>query len=173
MRIDTARRRPVLANTMGGLSGPAVFPVALRMVYQVAKAVNIPVIGNGDVRSPENAVRMIRETGCDMVMVARAACGNPWIFRDIKQALSNAHAQITVSPREKIDMALRHLDMAISHKGERTAVREMRKHIAHYIAGFRGSAAMRAEVNRLETAAALREALLEYADTLMTGAGSA
>jgi len=142
------------------------------VIARVKHAVKIPVIGNGDVRSAEDAVRMIRETGCDMVMVARAACGNPWIFRDIRQALSGAPAYNTVSPHEKIHMALRHLDMAISHKGERTAVREMRKHIAYYIAGFRGSAAMRAEVNRLETAAALREALLAYADTLMIGAGS-
>ena len=141
------------------------------VIARVKNAVKIPVIGNGDARSAEDAVRMIKETGCDMVMVARAACGNPWIFRDIQRALSGAPERCAVSPREKIHVALRHLDMAISHKGERTAVREMRKHIAHYIAGLRGSAAMRGAVNRLETAAALREALLAYADTLMTGAG--
>ena len=141
------------------------------VIARVKNAVKIPVIGNGDVRSAEDAAGMIKETGCDMVMVARAACGNPWIFRDIKQALSGAPAHSAVTPREKINMALRHLDMAISHKGERTAVREMRKHLAYYIAGFHGSAAMRGTVNRLETAAALKEALLEYVDILMTGAG--
>jgi nifR3 family TIM-barrel protein len=143
------------------------------VITRVKNAVKIPVIGNGDVRSAEDAVGMIKETGCDMVMVARAACGNPWIFRDIKQALNGLSTHCAVSPREKINMALRHLDMALLHKSERTAVREMRKHLASYIAGFCGSAAMRDRINRLETAAALKEALLEYADMLVRGASGA
>jgi tRNA-dihydrouridine synthase B len=137
------------------------------VIARVKNAICIPVIGNGDVRSAEDAVGMINETGCDMVMIGRAACGNPWIFSEVKRALDGAPARREVSPHEKIDMALRHLDMAVSYKGERTAVKEMRRHMAAYIAGFRGCAAMKDEVNRLEKAAEIKKALLGYADVLM------
>jgi nifR3 family TIM-barrel protein len=136
------------------------------VIERVKAAVNIPVIGNGDVRSAADAVRMIQETGCDMAMVGRAACGNPWLFSDIKRALDGMPAPPELTTRIKINMALRHLDMAVSYKGARTAVNEMRKHIACYLSGLRGCAAVRDAVNRLETVDDIKKTLLDYADGL-------
>lgn len=138
------------------------------VIRKVKEAVQIPVIGNGDVTCAADAVAMTRQTGCDGVMIGRAARGNPWIFREIAAALSQTPgcplsqapgypAGTSVSRQELADMILRHARMAVENKGEYIAIREMRKHLAWYTFGLRGSAKLRGLSNTIETCAQLDE----------------
>ncbi len=129
------------------------------VIRQVKKAVSIPVIGNGDVFSGMDAIRLIEYTGCDFVMIARGALGNPWIFRE---ALALWKGHTTPPPptiEEKIDLILRHFDLLLEEKGEYAAVREMRKHAGWYLKGIPGSAAVRRELNSVIEAEVLKEKL--------------
>ncbi|MGI6256789.1 MAG: dihydroorotate dehydrogenase [Anaerovoracaceae bacterium] len=101
MRIDIRRRKPVIANTMGGLSGPAIFPVALRMVYQVAKAVKVPIIGMGGISSAEDVIEMIM-AGATAVQIGAANLVDPWICRDIIETLPPLMEELSVSQFEEI-----------------------------------------------------------------------
>ena len=127
------------------------------IIRQVKEAVSIPVIGNGDVDSPEPAKRMLAETGCDGVMVARGAKGNPWIFKRITEYLETGRIPPKPSREEVKAMMLRHGEMMVEFKGEAAAMREMRKHVAWYTAGWPHSAALRNDINAVETMEALRE----------------
>ena len=127
------------------------------IIRQVKEAVSIPVIGNGDVDSPEAAKRMLAETGCDGVMVARGAKGNPWIFKRITEYLETGRIPPKPSREEVKAMMLRHGEMMVEFKGEAAAMREMRKHVAWYTAGWPHSAALRNDINAGETMEALRE----------------
>ena len=127
------------------------------IIRQVKEAVSIPVIGNGDVDSPEAAKRMLAETGCDGVMVARGAKGNPWIFKRITEYLETGRIPPNPSREEVKAMMLRHGEMMVEFKGEAAAMREMRKHVAWYTAGWPHSAALRNDINAVETMEALRE----------------
>ena len=133
------------------------------VIRAVKRGVSVPVIGNGDVRSGADAVRMLDETGCDGVLVGRAAQGNPWIFREIRAALAGETAA-GVTNRERIDTALRHFELEIRLHGERGGLLEMRKHIAWYVHGMRGAAKFRERVNRLERSDEVRAALVEFAE---------
>ena len=157
MKIDINRRKFVLANKTGGMSGPAIKPVAVRMVYQVANAVKIPVIGNGDVFTPQDAKRLVEETGCDGIMVARGAKGNPWIFKQITHYLETGELLPRPSVEELKAMILRHGQMMMEFKGELAGMREMRKHVAWYTAGYPNSAALRNEINSVATLEELTE----------------
>lgn len=119
-------------------------------IARVKAAVSIPVIGNGDIRDAADAMRMARETGCDAVMVARGAEGNPWIFAQIKAALAGAPSPAPPTPEERIAMARRHARLLEQREG-RNIVR-MRKHAAWYIAGMPGASAARAAINACATA---------------------
>lgn len=127
------------------------------IIRQVKEAVSIPVIGNGDVDSPEAAKRMLAETGCDGVMVARGAKGIPWIFKRITEYLETGRIPPKPSREEVKAMMLRHGEMMVEFKGEAAAMREMRKHVAWYTAGWPHSAALRNDINAVETMEALRE----------------
>ena len=127
------------------------------IIRQVKEAVSIPVIGNGDVDSPEAAKRMLAETGCDGVMVARGAKGNPWIFKRITEYLETGRIPPKPSREEVKAMMLRHGEMMVEFKGEAAAMREMRKHVAWYTAGWPHSAALRNDINAVETMEVLRE----------------
>jgi len=121
------------------------------IIKEVKQAVNIPVIGNGDVKTPQDAKRMLDETGVDGVMIGRAALGNPWmIYRTVKY-LETGELIDEPTVREKIDVCKLHLERLINLKGEHIAVREMRKHAAWYLKGIRGNAKVRNAINNCET----------------------
>lgn len=116
-------------------------------IRRVKEAVSIPVIGNGDVDSPEKAEALIKETGCDGVMIGRAVRGNPWLFRELNHYFETGEKLPRPSVEEVREMILRHARMQTDLKGEFTGIREMRKHVAWYTAGMRHSAALRRETN--------------------------
>lgn len=130
------------------------------IIRKVKEAVSIPVIGNGDIFSPEDAKRMVEETGCDGIMVARGAKGNPWIFRQITTYLETGEKLPRPSKEELKQMILRHGQMMLEFKGEAAGMREMRKHVAWYTAGYPNSAALRNDINTVSTMEEL-EALIE------------
>lgn len=122
-----------------------------KIIRQVKEAVKIPVIGNGDVFKPEDAKRMLDETGCDGVMIARGAKGNPWIFKRTAHYLETGELLPGPDVEEIKAMILRHGKLLVQYKGEKTAMREMRKHMAWYTAGLPHSASLRNEINQVET----------------------
>ncbi len=135
------------------------------LIGEVKAAVRIPVIGNGDVTDGPSALRMLRETGVDAVMVGRGALGNPWVFREIACALRGQEAP-PVTPAERIQLAIRHTGLLVARKGERIAVPEMRKHVAWTLHGLRGAAWVRRRVNEARGLEELLRLLHEYAGEL-------
>jgi nifR3 family TIM-barrel protein len=121
------------------------------IIKEVKQAVSIPVIGNGDVQTPQDAKRMLDETGVDGVMIGRAALGNPWMLYQTVKYLETGELLPEPSVREKIKVCILHLDRLIALKGESVAVREMRKHAAWYLKGIRGNAKVRNGINECNT----------------------
>lgn len=129
------------------------------VIAEVKARVRIPVIGNGDVRDGASALAMLARTGCDGVMVARGALGNPFVFAEIRAALSGA-PYTPPTERQRREMAARHVDMALARKGARGLV-ELRKHIPYYVSGTRGAAQLRTALMRARSAEELRALLLD------------
>lgn len=125
------------------------------IIRQVKEAVKIPVIGNGDVTSPEAARQLMETTGCDGIMIGRGAQGNPWIFRQILHWMETGEEEPKPDLEEVKSMILRHARMLVEYKGAYTGIREMRKHVAWYTAGYPNSAKLRARVNEIESLEAL------------------
>lgn len=122
----------------------------LEAIYRVKKAVSIPVIGNGDIFSAQDAHKMLAETGCDAVMVGRGAMGNPFIFREIKHYLATGEELPPPSVRERVETAIKHISVIVALKGERIGIQEARKHAAWYVKGIKGAAAVKREVFKAE-----------------------
>ena len=129
------------------------------IIRQVKEAVSVPVIGNGDVTDPISAHKMMEETGCDGVMIGRASRGNPWIFRQLVEYDKTGNIPERPDVAELKAMILRHARLQLHYKGEYTGIREMRKHVAWYTAGYPHSAAIRRRVNEIETIGQLEEML--------------
>lgn len=133
------------------------------IIAQVKQAVDIPVIGNGDVNSVESAVALAAHTGCDAVMIGRGALGNPWLFLGVLHFLQTGQAEeVTVSPEIRVQAALNHAQKLMQELPERVAVCEMRKHVAWYIKGTKGAAQARQQINHAQTFDDLKNGLSNY-----------
>ena len=131
------------------------------IIRQVKEAVSVPVIGNGDITDCASAAEILKQTGCDGIMIGRAARGNPFIFGQIASFLETGKLPDKPSLTLLRDTILRHADLQVKYKGEYTAVREMRKHIAWYSAGLKNSARLRGAINEIESMEELRERVMQ------------
>lgn len=132
------------------------------IIRKVKEQVSIPVIGNGDIFTPEDAARMLSETGCDGIMLARGVQGDPWLFRRVNHYLETGEVLSKPPLSELVETILRHARMQLEFKGEECGMREMRKHVAWYTMGYPHSAKLRVAVNSVESIAQLTELLLGY-----------
>jgi nifR3 family TIM-barrel protein len=128
-------------------------------IRRVKAVVPVPVIGNGDIRTPDDAVAMLEQTGCDAVMVGRGALGNPWLLTAIRARMEGRPLPPPPGIEERVAMAVRHLQMLVAMKGEKAAVKEMRKHLVYYLRGLPGAARLRQHLYTLDNAAAVVAAL--------------
>ena len=135
------------------------------MIKKVKDAVKIPVIGNGNIKTKEEALEMFKQTGVDGIMIGRGALGNPWIFREIIQYLKGEKVT-DVTNKEKLEIMLKHIDLEVKEKGENVAIKEMRKHISYYIKNLPNATTIRNEVNKIEKQDELVACLTEYFNKL-------
>ncbi|MDR5659107.1 tRNA dihydrouridine synthase DusB [Serpentinicella sp. ANB-PHB4] len=132
------------------------------IIKKVKASVNIPVIGNGDVFSAQDGMQILQQTKCDGIMIGRGAQGNPWIFNQINEYIKSGKIIDRPSLEEVVSGAIAHMDLCVQFKGEYLAVREMRKHIAWYLKGFKHAAQVRHRINSLESIQEIKALLLDY-----------
>ena len=131
------------------------------IIKQVKESVKIPVIGNGDIKTPEDAKEIFKLTNCDGIMISRASLGNPWIFEQIQEYLEGKEIR-KIYNDEKLKIILEHINLETEEKGEITGIREMRKHLAFYIKGTENASEIREKINHIEVKKELENALKEY-----------
>ena len=136
------------------------------IIKKVKDSVKIPVIGNGDIKSEEDAKKMLEQTGCDGLMIGRGVLGNPWIFKQISYYLENGEKMEPISNQEKYEVINEHFNLLLEEKGEYTATREIRKHIAWYVKGLKNATVIRDEINKVETKTEFDKILKEYFDCI-------
>ena len=131
------------------------------IIKKLKQEVSIPVIGNGDIKSPQDALKMFEYAGVDGIMIGRAAIGNPWIFMQIQEYLKNGK-MIEISNEKRLKIILEHINLQVEELGENTGIKEMRKHMTYYIKGLKDSSAIRQKMNTIETKNELVECITEY-----------
>lgn len=132
------------------------------IIAEVKQALKIPVFGNGDVDSPEKALKLIKHTNCDAIMIGRAVQGRPWLFKQIKQFLKTGTYDEDLSLKDRVSLIKKQLELMLTHKSQRVAVTEIRKHIGHYLRGIANSSKMRNEINKIND----YNLLIEYLDNI-------
>lgn len=131
------------------------------IIKQVKQNVSIPVIGNGDITSKEEALKMFEETGVDGIMIGRASIGNPWIFEQIINFLGSKKERL-ITNKEKLEIIIKHINLEVEAKGENVAVKEMRKHLTYYVKGTKDASKIRVKINSIEKKDELVNCLQEY-----------
>lgn len=134
------------------------------IIKKVKESINIPVVGNGDIRTPEDAKRMFEHTGCDAVLIGRAAQGNPWIFKRVVHYLETGEILPEPTLEERIPIILKHAQMLTEHKGDFIGMREMRSHLAAYVKGIHGATEFRRRLTRVESLEDIKYLLDELAN---------
>lgn len=137
------------------------------VIKRIKSELDIPVIGNGDIFKAEDAKRMFEYTGCDAVMVARGAQGNPWLFTQINELLNDGEVKTVPTPQERIRVAVSHIENLIADKGEARGIKEARKHIAWYIKGLKNASVIKTEIFKISDFATMKSVLLEYIDKIL------
>ena len=135
--------------------------VDLNVIKEIKENLSIPVVGNGDIKTPQDAEKMFDITNCDGIMVSRASLGNPWIFEKIRDYLENRNSR-DITYKEVLDTILKHISLEVEEKGEDVGIKEMRKHICYYLKNMKNASEIRNKVNHLDKRSEVEQALKEY-----------